>query len=193
MNLAQLNTSKEALRKTLHELERITPSCHSCLHLGAGKVCEQFHAEPPPDWQRFSGLDFGFEDPYVWMRAALSSDGVWWVYRQDYRTRLTIDEQTERILAADAEELATLKACAHEQGVTGMDDYLQSLNVVATYSDHERGHREMYQAAGIPSVAADKDAIASFIGLRRRPPPVALGLSCPSRWPHETGATLRAR
>lgn len=52
MNLAQLNTSKEALRKSLHELERITPSCHSCLHLGAGKVCEQFHAEPPPDWQR---------------------------------------------------------------------------------------------------------------------------------------------
>jgi hypothetical protein len=40
------------LRKTLHELERITPSCHCCLHLGAGKVCERFHAEPPPDWQR---------------------------------------------------------------------------------------------------------------------------------------------
>ena len=47
-----------------------------------------------------------------------------------------------------------------------MDDYLQSLNVVATYSDHERGHREMYQAAGIPSVAADKDIRAGLETVR---------------------------
>lgn len=52
MNLTELNSVKDALRKQLHDLERITPSCHSCEHLGAGKVCDQFNAEPPPEWQR---------------------------------------------------------------------------------------------------------------------------------------------
>ena len=49
MNLIELTSTKTALRKYLHELERITPSCHSCEHFAQGQ-CAQAQAAPPPEW-----------------------------------------------------------------------------------------------------------------------------------------------
>jgi hypothetical protein len=52
MNSTELNSVRNALRKQLHELDRITIACQSCLHLGAGRVCQHFNATPPPEWLR---------------------------------------------------------------------------------------------------------------------------------------------
>lgn len=49
MNLAELNATREALRKQLNEYNRILPSCNNCTHLGAG-LCQQFNAQPPVEW-----------------------------------------------------------------------------------------------------------------------------------------------
>lgn len=50
MNLIELNSVKDALRRKLHELESITPACHSCEQFQSG-VCQHFGQSPPPDWQ----------------------------------------------------------------------------------------------------------------------------------------------
>lgn len=51
MNLAQLQTTKTALRQSLHEYERITPACNTCENLQGGQ-CTKFEAAPPPDWMK---------------------------------------------------------------------------------------------------------------------------------------------
>lgn len=54
MNLIQLTTTKEALRKSLREYESITVCCHSCEHYGSygSKQCAIHKATPPPEWIR---------------------------------------------------------------------------------------------------------------------------------------------
>lgn len=51
MNLIQLQSTKEALKKSLHEYERITPACNTCENMRAGQ-CTHFKATPPPEWVR---------------------------------------------------------------------------------------------------------------------------------------------
>lgn len=50
MNLIELKVTREALRKQLHEYERITPACNNCIRLEAGDKCRKFNASPPPEW-----------------------------------------------------------------------------------------------------------------------------------------------
>lgn len=49
MNLATLNVQKQTLKKALHDLEIIKPSCHSCDRFTGGE-CSQFGAAPPREW-----------------------------------------------------------------------------------------------------------------------------------------------
>ena len=51
MNLIRLTSTKEALRKYLHELESIKPSCCTCENL-SGSVCQKFQQQPPEEWKR---------------------------------------------------------------------------------------------------------------------------------------------
>ena len=51
MNLIELKATREALRKQLHEYDRITPSCDNCEHFSfQGKKCAKFNASPPAEW-----------------------------------------------------------------------------------------------------------------------------------------------
>lgn len=50
MNLIELTATREALRKTLREYDRITPACDNCIRLEPGNRCGEFNANPPPEW-----------------------------------------------------------------------------------------------------------------------------------------------
>ena len=52
MNLIELKSTREALRKSLHDLDRITPCCMSCVQFFDGTLCSKFNAEPPEEWKR---------------------------------------------------------------------------------------------------------------------------------------------
>lgn len=122
---------------------------------------------PPPDWQRWRGVDFGYEpDPYTCQWWADAPDGRRLLYRQDYRVRQDIDQQAARINAAEALEIETLRAAAETAGRTDLDDYLERLNVVATYSDHDRQERVLYGARGISTARAAKDIRAGIETVR---------------------------
>lgn len=51
MNLIQLTSTKDALRQSLREYERINPACNTCLNLQAG-ICTHYQQQPPDEWKR---------------------------------------------------------------------------------------------------------------------------------------------
>ena len=58
-------------------------------------VCEPF--EIPKHWRRIAAVDNGYNDPYAWYKAAISDDGIVYVYHEQSRWRdepqLLYDEQ----------------------------------------------------------------------------------------------------
>lgn len=115
---------------------------------------------PPPSWRRYRGIDFGFVHPWCTAWIAESPIGYRYLYRQDLRARLTIEEQCARIKRAEAVELETLRACAREMDrdqIGGEYAHLETLNLAGSYSDHEAGHRAQYDALGVQTDLARKD------------------------------------
>lgn len=49
MNMNQLVSTKTALLKSLHDLERINPKCNNCTNY-ANTRCAKFDASPPREW-----------------------------------------------------------------------------------------------------------------------------------------------
>jgi len=115
---------------------------------------------PPPSWRRWRGIDFGFVHPWACAWVAESPIGYRYLYRQDVRTRLSIPQQCERILRAEARELATLRECAkgmEREELGGDYAYLDALHIAGTFSDHEAGHRATYAELGVHTQLARKD------------------------------------
>lgn len=58
-------------------------------------VCEPF--EIPKHWRRIASVDNGYNDPYAWYKAAISDDGIVYIYYEQSRWRdepqLLYDEQ----------------------------------------------------------------------------------------------------
>lgn len=49
MTLVELKATKEALKRSLHELENIKVACYSCEKY-KNTQCSQYAACPPPEW-----------------------------------------------------------------------------------------------------------------------------------------------
>jgi phage terminase large subunit len=138
---------------------------------------------PPPSWPRWRGVDFGYNpDPYAVAWVTRSPDGVFYLYRQEERLKLTLDVQTRRVLWFENQERAYLKAAAKRADLearargekattwaqvrsylneTGDMDDEPGLDYTG-YSDHEAQHRAMYRKAGIASQRANKDIDAGI-------------------------------
>ncbi|MFD8509693.1 phage terminase large subunit [Streptomyces antimycoticus] len=56
--------------------------------------------EPPADWPRIWGVDFGYTNPFCCQWWAIDPDGRLWLYREVYMTRRTVDEHARTILDA---------------------------------------------------------------------------------------------
>lgn len=99
-----------------------------------GPECMVQRFDPPKDWLRLVGIDFGFVNPASVQWWARSGDGVWYLYRELYQTGLTADQLADAILQ-------------HSQGE----------NVYAYYSDHDAQQRAMLRKRGIYTQLAVKD------------------------------------
>ena len=51
MTLIELKATKEALKRSLHELENIKVACYSCTQY-KNTHCTKYGAPPPDDWVR---------------------------------------------------------------------------------------------------------------------------------------------
>lgn len=127
---------------------------------------------PPPSWTRFRGIDFGYNpDPYCVLWAARSPEtGALYVYRQEYRIQLTLDEQIHRVRMLDAAEreallLAAESAPDDEDGEAMRSEARETLDIglqITTYSDHQADARAMYKKGGINSKPAFKEVQAGI-------------------------------
>lgn len=119
---------------------------------------------PPPDWPRYRGMDFGYDDPFVFQWWA-KQPGVerYFRYREIYKTGVTVEYHAARIMELEAAELAALRDAAKRLGAEAdLAPYLESLNVEATWSDHHRGERESMAEHGVSSSPAIKDILAGI-------------------------------
>jgi hypothetical protein len=57
--------------------------------------------DPPPEWQRYCGVDYGFRDPFAVEWAAVDNDARVWVYREIYATEVDAPNQAKLILEAE--------------------------------------------------------------------------------------------
>ena len=56
MNRIELQTKREALTRMLAELDRVKPSCNTCVHFESSKRCAKFDQAVPAEFQA-SGCD----------------------------------------------------------------------------------------------------------------------------------------
>ncbi|TDC28495.1 terminase [Micromonospora sp. 15K316] len=54
--------------------------------------------EPPAEWPRIWGVDFGYTNPFTVQWWAVDPDGRLWLYRELYWTRRTVDQHARDIL-----------------------------------------------------------------------------------------------
>ena len=125
---------------------------------------------PPPDWRRGRGIDFGFyPDPFVcqwWAKDPARPD--WYRYREKCELSKLADVHALEILDAEQAELETLRQCAKATGREAeFASYLTEMNISASFSDHDRGERELLErperyGRRVWTDAADKDILAGL-------------------------------
>jgi hypothetical protein len=134
----------------------------------------KWNGYPPPSWPRYRGIDFGYVHPYACVWISESPEGYRYLYRQDLRQGLTIDQQVARILQFEGEELMALNIAANKMDANGSAgraraenrDALEALNIAGSFSDHEAGHRAMFAAKGVSTMPANKEVQAGIETLR---------------------------
>jgi hypothetical protein len=57
--------------------------------------------DPPEEWQRYCGVDYGFRDPFAAEWGAVDNDGRVWIYREIYATEVDAPNQAKLILEAE--------------------------------------------------------------------------------------------
>jgi len=90
----------------------------------------------PDDWERYRGIDFGYNNPFACLWVARDKDENWYVYREYYKTQAGIQEHIANIKARSVHE-----------------DY------IATYADTEdpeKIHIDL-KRGGIPAKGARKN------------------------------------
>ena len=130
----------------------------------------QWGGYPPPDWPRGRGIDFGFyPDPFVcqwWAKDPAREH--WYRYREKCELSKLADVHAVEILDEEQAELQVLRNCAKELGrEKDFASYLDALWVTASYSDHDRGERELLErpekyGRSVWTDAADKDVLAGI-------------------------------
>ena len=87
----------------------------------------------PSSWERYRGIDFGFNNPFVNLWVARNHDNQWHVYDEHYRAQATLATHASRIKA-----------------IGGGDTYN------ATYADHDAQDRAELWEYGIQTTPAKK-------------------------------------
>jgi phage terminase large subunit len=145
-------------------------------------------------WRKFRGIDFGFENPFVCLWAALDPDKRLYIYRQLYMTHRTVDqhaktikrverwfktvEQVERELAAlpDAEARALRREMEPDHDGYWMLDKRTRRpipnpdreRIEASVADHDAEGRATLASEGIITIPAKKEILDGIQAVQRR-------------------------
>jgi len=160
---------------------------------------------PPPNWARYRGIDFGYRNPFVCLWVAENPEtGRRHVYREWSMSERLVEDHAEQILKLEAAELHALRSAPALSGdpeqAFELRPYLNELNVVASYADHDAEDAATLARHGVYTTPARKDigacirAIASALnrdmlviepGLLVTEDPLAVAQRQPSSLPRE--------
>ncbi len=98
---------------------------------------KQTHVIPrfniPTSWERYRGIDFGFNNPFVCLWMARDGDNRWYVYDEHYRAQTTLAIHASRIKAISA-----------------------ASSYIATHADHDAQDRAELWEYGVQTTPAKK-------------------------------------
>lgn len=104
----------------------------------------------PPEWVRYTGIDYGYAAPWVTEFLARDADGRMWVFDELSGTQVVEREQARRILAAEASHGQTPEQRA---GVRAADPAMWSKTGAALPVAHQ------YAVEGVGLVKANNDRL----------------------------------
>jgi hypothetical protein len=103
------------------------------------------------DWRKVRGIDFGYNNPFVCLWAAIDPDGRIYIYRQLYMTERTVDQHAEQI-----------KRC--ERWYKTFDDFeLLDDATRAQYMLDEQGYWMLDRRSRQPVANPDRERITSTV------------------------------
>lgn len=194
--------------RTLGILDNLTGVLYDRLRLGRWVVAEgavynfdralhliDHMPEGWASWRKYRAIDFGYNNPFVCLWGATDGDGRLYIYRQHYKTNMTVDQHAEVIKRAERwylnfEDYATAKAQAEADGKLApfeeryrMDDAnYWMLNrdtgrpipnpkrerIEGTVADHDAEDRATLHSHGIMTMPAKKEISPGIQALQRR-------------------------
>lgn len=146
-------------------------------------------------WRKYRAIDFGFNNPFVCLWAAVDRDGRIYIYRQHYMTGLTVDQHAEIIKraerwyknkddytaeAAEAMRLGKLKEFTDryrlDEDNYWMIDRTSGRQIVnpareridTSIADHDAEDRATLASHGIPTMAAKKEISPGIQAMQKR-------------------------
>lgn len=126
---------------------------------------EQWGGYPPPDWSRYRAIDFGYQNPFVCQWWVESPDGIFYRYREIYRTGRITEDHARHINQLEADELEALRRVGTTDRMAL--EYLDGLNVALSVCDPARPDlREALARFGIIATPADNEILAGIESTR---------------------------
>jgi phage terminase large subunit len=116
-------------------------------------------------WRKLRAIDFGYNNPFVCLWAAIDPDNDIYIYREMYFSHRTVSQHALGIIDQDTKKVLNAGIVHYSLG----EDY------ETTLTDHDREDRATLEAAGIPSAPAYKDISTGVDAVKDRLEPTMHG------------------
>lgn len=127
------------------------------------------HFEPPADWPRIWGMDFGFTNPFVCQMWARDPDGRLIMYREIYHTKKDVDVHCQDIISAVSDPDPDYVHPEGEKRYAHHGRIWREPKPVAIICDHDAGDRSIVaRELGIGTRAARKDVEKGILAVKER-------------------------
>lgn len=124
---------------------------------------EAWGGYPPLNWKRVRSIDFGYAAPFVLQWWARSPEGVWWLYREIYRTQRLVAEHAAVARAKEKAELEALNRVLGASKAWPRPPLLERLSFSMSPADHADAEaRAQLDGLGFSTIAAIKDRDAGY-------------------------------
>lgn len=129
---------------------------------------DEWGGQPPPEWPRYLGIDFGFTAPFVCQWWARDPEKTLWLYREIYMTGRIVAEHAKEIHRLNALERAAIaeawweraeRECADPWEWRRVRDTLTAPvpRIRAIYADHDAEDRATLTSCNIGTQTARKE------------------------------------
>lgn len=127
------------------------------------------HFDPPADWPRIWGMDFGYTNPFVCQMWARDPDGRLWMYREIYHSKRDVDAHCRNIIALVSDPDPDYVHPENEDRFAHHGRIWHDPKPEAIVCDHDAGDRAIVsRELGMGTRAARKDVEDGILAVKER-------------------------